>query len=288
MKVLAPSKINLYLHISGKRPDGYHELETLMCPLSLADEIEIELADQGVALTIEGADLPSGPENLAYRAADEFFKMAQVDSAQGGARIHLKKRIPTGGGLAGGSSNAAAVLLALNQLLGEPLSMDQLGSIAAGMGSDINFFLQHEPAICSGRGEKVCPHPLRNLPWALLINPGFGVSTPWAYKTYAQNPAQGEVGRTFEWGAGAPPDSVVTLRNDLEPAVFSKYIWIAETKAWLQRQPMVLDALMSGSGATVFALVEDEKAAAKLTAQARDYLGHATWIQAVRLGSHRS
>lgn len=277
MKVTSPSKINLYLHISGKRADGYHELETLMCPLSFADEVEVDLAKEGILLTIEGADLSCGPDNLAYRAADEFFKLAKTGS---GARIHLKKRIPMGGGLAGGSSNAAAVLLALNELSNSPLNMDQLGQIAASMGSDINFFLQHQPAICSGRGEKVTPYPLKNLPWVVLINPGFGVPTPWAYKTYAQNPIQGEPGKTFDWG-GEP----ITLRNDLEPAVFTKYIWIAETKKWLQNQPMVLDALMSGSGATVFALVEDEKSATQLISKAKEYLGEATWMCAAKLMS---
>lgn len=275
MKVFTHAKINLYLHILGKRPDGFHELETLMCPLALADEMEFSFCNiQGINLTVEGAELSNGPDNLVYRAAEAVLKRTKAEK---GVMIKLYKKIPMGGGLAGGSSNAAATIRSLNQLLGNPLSFEEMNEIAASMGSDINFFLQPYPAVCSGRGEKVVPLKLKNLPWVVLLNPGFGVSTPWAYKTYAQNPAKGETGCTFEWG------SKVTLQNDLESAVFTKYLWISETKAWLKKQPETLDALMSGSGATVLALVSDEETGNELAQRAKEYLGEQTWVQVTRL-----
>ena len=275
MKVLAPAKINLYLKILGKRPDGYHDLETLMCPLALADEIEIEEKSSGIELEVPGAPshVPTGPDNLVWKAAQAVLDEAKIKK---GVRMVLHKKVPTGGGLAGGSSDAAAVLLAVNKLFNAPLPFASLEKIASGLGSDINFFLQPLPAVCTGRGEKVSPLALKNLPWVVLINPGFGVPTPWAYKTYAQHPSKGTEGKTFEW------EKSVTLRNDLEPAVFSKYLWIAETKSWLQKNPLVLDSLMSGSGATVFALVHDEKDAKTLARQASEYLGSSTWIHVTR------
>jgi 4-diphosphocytidyl-2-C-methyl-D-erythritol kinase len=146
------------------------------------------------------------------------------------------------------------------------------------LGSDINFFLQTQPAVCSGRGEKISPLDLTNLPWVVLFNPGFGVPTPWAYKTYAANPQPGMDGKTFQWGKHA-----ITLRNDLESPVFSKYVWISETKKWLQSQSLVLDSLMSGSGATVFALAKNEDDAKKLIFESRTRLGKETWMHAAKL-----
>jgi len=275
MKILAPAKINLYLHISGKRPDGFHELESLMCPVDLMDEIEIMPTESGITLSVEGAELSAGPDNLVWRAADLVLR---ASGKKQGVKILLKKKIPMGGGLGGGSSDAAAVLLAVNELTGETQSLENLSRFAAELGSDVAFFLFHQPAICRGRGEIVEPVEAKGLPWVVLINPGFGVPTPWAYKTYAAHPASGENGRAFPWTPGG-----ITIRNDLEPAVFSKYLWIAEAKAWLQKSAHCLDSLMSGSGATVFALVEDGDTAARLTEAIRGHFGHHVWTHAGRL-----
>ncbi|MDD5263022.1 MAG: 4-(cytidine 5'-diphospho)-2-C-methyl-D-erythritol kinase [Methylacidiphilales bacterium] len=282
MKVRCPAKINLYLRILGKRPDGFHELETLMCPVSLFDEMELERADGGVELRVEGADIPAGDDNLVVRAA----RLLQEFSGKShGARIFLRKAIPVGGGLAGGSSNAALALLALNRLWDCGLPMEKLEQAAASMGSDINFFLYRKPAICRGRGEQVEPVELSRPLAGLLVNPGFGVPTPWAYKTYAANPRKGELGRLLlqsRAGKGAAWQEF-RLQNDLEPAVFDKYLWIREAGRWLARQNDVLDSMMSGSGATVFALLENKVQAECVAAKARDYFGARTWIQPVDL-----
>ncbi len=248
MKQFAPAKINLYLHILGRRPDGFHELETLMAPISLGDTLEIELIGTGIKFTCSDPALGDAKENLATRAARTFLGEFKLGT---GVRLHLEKQVPVGAGLGGGSSDAAAVLLALRELTGTKCGDAKLAELAARLGSDIPFFIYRTPAICRGRGEIIEPFALKEKLQGLLVHPGFGVSTPWAYKTYAQNPCAGEPGRAFDG---------FTLRNDLEPPAFSKYVWLPTVKAWFRKQPEVLDALMSGSGSSVFALTASESA----------------------------
>lgn len=248
MKQFAPAKINLYLHILGKRPDGFHELETLMAPISFGDDLEIDRAPNGIHLSCTNQNLPLNEDNLAYRAASIFLKEFKIDS---GVTIALEKRIPIGAGLGGGSSNAAAVLLALRKLFAVDASDEKLASLAAQLGSDIPFFIyENKAAVCKGRGEIIEPLALKGHYQGLLVHPGFGVSTPWAYKTYAANPLRGVEGKKTV--------DDFTLRNDLETAAFSKYLWLPAAKAWFQKQPEVYDSLMSGSGSSVFALTNDE------------------------------
>jgi len=252
VKQAAPAKINLYLHITGRRPDGFHELETLMVPLSLGDELEIELIPAGLEFSCSDPALADAKDNLATKAARLFLEEFKLAT---GVRIHLRKTVPVGAGLGGGSSDAAAVLLALRTLTGVAADDVQLRELAARLGSDIPFFIPGRPAICRGRGEIIEPVTLRDAYQGLLVHPGFGVSTPWAYKTYAQNPGAGEAGRTF---------ADFTLRNDLEPPAFAKYAWLPVVKGWFREQPEVLDALMSGSGSSVFALTAGAEASAAL------------------------
>ncbi|MDX6766773.1 MAG: 4-(cytidine 5'-diphospho)-2-C-methyl-D-erythritol kinase [Candidatus Methylacidiphilales bacterium] len=276
LKVRSPAKINLTLEITGKRPDGFHELETLMCPVGLYDELEIEESGEGITLRVEGADLPADPTNLVWRAA---ALVQEVTGCRKGVRMVLRKVIPMGGGLAGGSGNAAAVLHAVNDLWGCGLSRAQLKDLAGRLGSDIAFFLDGGASWCTGRGEITRPVELDWRGHVLLLNPGFGVPTPWAYRTYAAEPQAGELGRLELAVRGIPGRERVRLRNDLEPAVFTKYFWIAEAKAWLLGQPGVVDAMMSGSGATVFALLPDAEAASRVAEAARDHFGPNCWIQ---------
>jgi 4-diphosphocytidyl-2-C-methyl-D-erythritol kinase len=268
----SPAKINLTLHLTGRRPDGFHELETLMCPVGIHDGLDFAPAPSGIHLTIEGADLPADESNLAWKAARLVQEACGTDR---GIRIHLKKNIPMGGGLAGGSGNAAAVLQAANILWEAGLDTATLKGLAARLGSDIAFFLDGGASLCTGRGEVTRPVHLDLRAHVLLLNPGFGVPTPLAYQTYAASPSRGREGRL-----DIPLDGAFfRLRNDLEPAVFSKYPWIAEAKAWCLRQADVLDALMSGSGASVFALLPDAEAAARAAAAARAHFGPKCWIQ---------
>jgi len=242
VKQFAPAKINLYLHILGRRPDGFHELEMLMVPISLGDMLDIDLIASGIEFTCSDPALSDAKNNLATKAARVFLEEFKLTT---GVRIHLEKAVPVGAGLGGGSSDAAAVLLALRKLTQVDCPDSKLAELAARLGSDIPFFIYRTPAICRGRGEIIEPVSLKESYQGLLVHPGFGVSTPWAYKTYAQNPAQGAPGRTF---------TDFTLRNDLEPPAFSKYPWLPTAKSWFQKQPEAIDALMSGSGSSVFAL----------------------------------
>jgi len=272
VKQFAPAKINLYLHILGQRPDGFHELETLMAPISLGDTLEIELIAQGVEFTCSDPALGDAKENLATRAARLFLEELKLET---GVRIHLEKAVPVGAGLGGGSSDAAAVLLALRALTGVHCDDATLGGLAARLGSDVPFFIYRTPAVCRGRGEIIEPVTLNEKLQGLLVHPGFGVSTPWAYKTYAANPGAGETGRAFGGFA---------LRNDLEPPTFSKYAWLPTVKAWFRGQPEVLDALMSGSGSSVFALTKSEGAAETLRARFQAEFGETIFATAFTAG----
>jgi len=276
LKVQSPAKINLTLEIKGKRPDGFHDLETLMCPVGLFDELEFERTAEGIALEVEGADLPADPTNLVWRAAR---LVQETTGCTQGVKMLLRKRIPMGGGLAGGSGNAATVLRHVNDLWGCGLSVEELKALAGRLGSDIAFFLDGGASWCTGRGEISHRVGLDLRAHVLLLNPGFGVPTPWAYQAYAANPGPGGEGRLRVAVRGVPGRGQISLRNDLEPPVFAKYFWIAEAKAWCLRQPEVMDAMMSGSGATVFALLPDGTAAETVAGRAREHFGPNCWIQ---------
>ncbi|MEM1057811.1 MAG: 4-(cytidine 5'-diphospho)-2-C-methyl-D-erythritol kinase [Verrucomicrobiota bacterium] len=251
--LFSPAKLNLYLHITGKRPDGFHELDMLMVPIDFGDELSVRVestrGESRIALSCDQPDLPVDGNNLCVRAAEAFLKryglQAEVD-------LQLRKRIPVGAGLGGGSSNGATVLLALRELLKPDASDAELAELAARFGSDTAFFIYQRPAVCRGRGEIIEPRELTQDYQGLLVHPGFGVATPWAYRTYAADPKPGVEGKTTADG--------FALRNDLEPPAFGKHLWLPATKEWFQAQPEVWDALMSGSGSSVFALVEESAA----------------------------
>ncbi len=272
-----PAKINLTLHIRGARPDGFHELDTIFIRTSLCDRLEVSRAEHGdVRLECPGSDLPTGPDNLVVRAAELFRQHAGL---AGGFDILLEKHIPAGGGLGGGSSDAGAALDALNDLCGNPLSAADLLALASRLGSDVPFFLGPPIARGTGRGEILETVGATGFPdRALLVNPGFAVPTPWAYAAYRAQPPEmkrGEVNATFPWGE---------MRNDLEPPVFAKYLLLPQIKSWLRDRPETIAAMMSGSGATMFALLKPGADAAALQLDLRSAFGHACWSREVRLG----
>ncbi len=275
MKWLAPAKINLSLRVLGRRPDGFHDIETFMVPLSLADEVVITRTDgrEGqdgqahIELVCSDPSLPTGPKNLAYRAAELFFAHTNQDVS---VRIDLVKHVPHGAGLGGGSSDAATVLLALNEMFEAGLDRAALVQLAAQLGSDVPFFIGRGAAICRGRGEHVEPADFgASLP-LLLLKPEFPVPTPWAYSRWRdarEVPGVQYTGQSFPWGE---------LVNDLERPVFEKYLSLAAMKMWLLAQPEVAGALMSGSGSTVFAVLRESAAhdTAGLENRAREMFGH--------------
>ena len=217
-----------------------------MVPLDLADRLEVELKNSpGVDFACSDASLPTDASNLVCKAAAAF---SQAIGREFGVQIHLEKNIPHGAGLGGGSSDAAAVLKALNELLGVGFSVEELESLAASIGSDVPFFIQCVPAICRGRGERIEPVEGVRAAEILLVKPPFPVSTAWAYGAWADAPKRRE---TFPAMLGS-----IAMVNDLEAPVFSKHLQLPVLKRWLAAQPGVVAAMMSGSGSTVFAVLD--------------------------------
>ncbi|VVM08087.1 4-diphosphocytidyl-2-C-methyl-D-erythritol kinase [Methylacidimicrobium cyclopophantes] len=267
IELFAPAKINLDLRILGRRSDGFHELSTRMAPVSLGDRLQVALRPgREISFRCDDARIPAGEENLVCRAARLF---ADSFGLPCGLEIVLEKRLPSGAGLGGGSSDAAATLLALRSLFGRPSSLDALLPLAASLGSDVPFFLFRNPALCHGRGEIVTPEPWLGPRMGLLLFPGFPVPTPWAYHAYARNPRPGEERGLPPWGP---------VRNDLEPAVFEKFLWIAVAREWLQKEARAELALMSGSGSSVFGLWTDPPEP-ELVERARLFFGPEAWIE---------
>lgn len=276
-------KINLILNILGKRPDGFHELETVMHPIPLYDTLVFAITEKpGLELSCDHPSLPVDASNLVYRAASAFLQSAP---AKAGVRIRLQKRIPLAAGLGGGSGNAAATLLGLNELFNQPLTAENLNTLAAGLGSDVPFFLQPHPALAMGRGERVQPLAsfdcLRDAT-ACLVHPGFGVSTAWAYQALAQFPAslQGEKGRAESFVAmlrrGELELAANCLYNSLEAPVLTKYPILRMYQEFF-REHGALGTLMSGSGSTTFALYKDRSAAEKALEQFFGRFGQTCW-----------
>ncbi len=180
---LAPAKINICLHVLGRRPDGYHELAMVMQRISLFDRISLNVvAGGGVHLTCRGLSLPAGEENIVVKAARRMLELA------GGARgveIHLEKNIPVAAGLGGGSSDAATVFLALDELLGLGLDRRTLMMEGARLGADVPFFIFQQSAWATGIGEKLKPFRIDLPVWYVLVNPGLAVSTAWVYGNLA-------------------------------------------------------------------------------------------------------
>lgn len=264
----APAKINLSLRVLGRRDDGYHDLDTWMVTLpGLCDRLVLEEAD-GFAFTCDDPALPTGEENLVVKAVRAF---EAASATRWNGRIHLEKRIPHGAGLGGGSSDAAAVLKALNELGGMPLSGERLGAAAASFGSDIPFFLSDGSARCRGRGEVLERAPAPPAWKLLLLKPGFGVSTPDAYRRWSE--ARQLPGISYQ----AQSLDGVDVVNDLEVPVFEKHRFLAELKQWLLDRSETRGALMCGSGSTVFAILHDDAEADHLARCARHELDPSLW-----------
>ena len=272
MKILTPAKINLTLEIVGRRSDGYHNLGTWMLPVGLYDLVEIDV--EGVqSFESNVPELKGDSSNLAIRAAELFRRTAAINACY---HIRLKKAIPIGAGLGGGSSDAAATLLLLNKLHGSPLTSRELHGLATQLGSDVPFFLDAQSAWCTSRGEVMEPREFPRGLWVFLTKPGFEVSAAEAYSAYAGLPSFHKRGRevTTPWGV---------MRNDLEPAVFSKYLLLPVIKDWLAKQADAKLALMSGSGSTIFAVVHSQSEGESLNSAFWQVFGKRIWTLVCQL-----
>lgn len=262
LHLLAPAKINVYLRIVGRRADGYHLLDSLMVPISLYDEISLEVEPSTVSgpeivVTCDDPTIPSDETNLAYRAAALVCRDRGLHAR---VIVHLHKRIPAGAGLGGGSSDAAAILRGLNTLLHLGLSLERLSQLGVRLGADVPFFLVGGPARIAGIGDIVTSVPPLAPRWIVLVVPPFGVSTPWAYRRFDElPPTASPSGPPWKPVPGQWPPRQY-LVNDLEPAVCATHPQIAA----LQEALIHLGAegaRMSGSGSSVFGLFPEPAAA---------------------------
>lgn len=267
VRACAPAKVNLFLEVLRKRPDGYHEIASLMLAVSLYDTLTFREDGSGqITLRCDEPSLPVGPENLVIRAADLLRKRTGF---AGGARIELKKRIPLAAGLAGGSSDAAATLEGLNKLWQLGMTRLELATLAADIGSDVAFFFSTPAAWCTGRGEVVTPWPLNRPLHLLLACPDAGLSTAEVYRNVAvpERPREGEDLRR----AVAAEDAQAigqTLHNRLQPAAEKLCPEVPRVLAELAALGPLGQA-MSGSGTTVFALCRDRRDALRLAGELR-------------------
>jgi 4-diphosphocytidyl-2-C-methyl-D-erythritol kinase len=285
LRALAPAKVNFGLRVVGRRPDGYHELESLFLPLTLADELEIELGPgprPRVELAFEGAadGVPAGSDNLAWRAAAGFLEAAGLARR---VSVRLRKEVPAAAGLGGGSSDAAAVLRGLDRLLPGTLGPEALRGLALSLGADVPFFLDPRPAIVRGVGERCEPLPSGWPPTTLLlVNPGEPLSTAAVFAAWDRAAGAPRAGRPpleeLVREAARDPEALgMLLENDLEQAALGLCPAIAKLRQGLC-EAGALGVGLSGSGATVFGVFPDPVAAAA----AAGHLPAAGWTRVAR------
>ena len=267
MQVLAPAKINLSLRVLGRRPDGFHEIESFFSRISLYDELTVEKTAKGIEFHCDDASVPQGEDNLVVRAAKAFFAATGTD----GAAIRLLKKIPHGAGLGGGSSDAASTLLALDKLFETNLTREALAKLAEQLGSDVPFFVFESAALARGRGELITPQRLSEPFSILLLKPGFGVATPFAYAHWQDSAEIPGIRYDLQEYHGH------SFVNHLERPVFEKFVFLARTKMWLLGQTEVGVALMSGSGSTIFAVLKNGSRALHLAERAKRELDPELW-----------
>jgi len=267
--VHAPAKVNLILRILDRRPDGYHNLWSIMHTVALEDAVTMRASSQrGIRLACNVGGLSVDHTNLVWRAASAVLDRAQLSV---GVDIELYKRVPMGAGLGGGSSDAAATILGLNQSLQLGWSREKMAEVGQALGSDVAFFLFAPSAIVTGRGESVRPVTIEGGRWIVLVKPTFGIETKWAYQELAATRAavrqlsadHGELDRRdrLTWGQVA-----ASVENDFEIPVFTKHPQLGEIKRFLLKRGAQF-ALLSGSGATVFGLFEEESTARRAGAE---------------------
>jgi 4-diphosphocytidyl-2-C-methyl-D-erythritol kinase len=294
LEVLAPAKINLTLEVFGKRPDGYHELRSLVVPVSIFDTLAFELADNTLEVSCTAAGLPgdnlpllpAADDNLALRAGR---LLRDVTGCRGGARIEIRKEIPIGGGMGGGSADAAATLKGLNRLWNTGLSLEQLVELGSRLGSDIPAMI-HGRAVCmAGRGERTSPVPCRwpagTEWWVVVVNPGFNVPTRDVYRRFRTgltSPGETFTNARFALESGDRKLASSSLLNSLEATVFEKYPLLAMLAERL-RSAGAAGVLLSGSGASIFAMAADHGRALEIEAQIRRETGPWLWTRVAQV-----
>ncbi len=261
LKFRTPAKVNLTLNILRKREDGFHELETILQMVSLYDELELESLPLGIELECDTPGIPTDETNLACKAALLLQETCRVEDR--GVRIRLKKNIPFGAGLGGGSGNAAGVLMGLNRLWNLNMSREKLAILATELGSDVPFFVTSPCALGVGRGEQLEVLAPCSKFQVLLVFPGFPIATPWVYQNLKLKLTKRENNISILRKFLSLSDIASLgsqLHNDLEPVVIQRFPEIQIIKDELQARG-ALGVLLSGSGSTVFGIFNDPEKA---------------------------
>ncbi|MEH2080583.1 MAG: 4-(cytidine 5'-diphospho)-2-C-methyl-D-erythritol kinase [Nostoc sp.] len=287
--LIAPAKINLYLEIIGDRPDGYHELAMILQSIGLADQIGVRSSStDNIRVRCNHPQVPTDKSNLAYRAAELMVRQfPQAFAKYGGVEITVNKQIPVAAGLAGGSTNAAAVLVGIDLLWKLGLTQSELEELAGTLGSDVPFCIAGGTAIATGRGEQLSLLPNLDTMYIVLAKyRSLEVSTAWAYKTYRQQfshsyirDSDSLVARANAVHSKAIVKAILDkdageiaqkLHNDLERVVLSVYPQVLQLREVFANQEGVLGTMMSGSGPTVFALFKSQQQAEQVKLQVRE------------------
>ncbi len=260
--LLAPAKLNLCLHIVGRRPDGYHDLLSLMCCVALYDRLQLKIGVSKDRIECNHPEVPADATNLAMKAVTLFNQTLSRDTDihPRNVSVQLDKQIPVGGGLGGGSSDAATVLTGLNRFHGNPFDRDRLMALAVGLGADVPFFVDRRPAVASGIGERLAPyHGLPSL-GALLVYPDIAISTAEVFKNLKLGLTKSKKKLRYLPFKNGKFSANHHLHNDLEAEVIRRFPVIAKIKKMLRDQGAI-GSMMTGSGSTVFGLFSDEAAA---------------------------
>lgn len=257
MKLFAPAKINLYLRIEGRRDDGYHLLDTLMAPISLGDEVEVtrsEGAPGSITVRADDPAVPLGEDNTVHRAARAFQDRTECREP---VAVSIRKRIPMGAGLGGGSTDAAAALRGMNELFDAGLSAEDLEALALAVGADVPFFIRGRAARARGIGERLSPAGALPRLWMVVLFPGFPVATSWAYRNFRFKLTKPSNNNNLIGNLSTPHEVARVMVNDLEAVTIGRYPRIAHLKQRLDKKGAI-GSLMSGSGSAVFGVFADE------------------------------
>lgn len=253
VRIDVPAKVNLWLEVLRRRDDGYHDLSSLMLPIGIYDHLELtSRREGGVSLECDAPGVPADGSNLAWRAAEIFLN---TTGSRDGVHIRIHKNIPAAAGLGGGSADAAGVLLMLNEMHDNRLTLPQLASLGLKLGADVPFFLHRRPALATGIGEQLSlveglpAYPL------VLVKPPVSVSTGWVYQSLKLTRKESHI-KLVDFVA-RPWQLSEVMRNDLETVTLTTYPALAEIKRWLLDGGAV-GALMSGSGPTVFGVFREK------------------------------
>lgn len=252
----ARAKLNLYLDITGRRADGYHLLETVMQSISISDRITLEISGSGgIEVSCDDSSIPCGESNIAYKAAAGFLKETRLSA---GVSIAIKKRIPSGAGMGGGSADAAAVLAGLNRFFGEPLDGARLNALAAKIGADVPFCLAGGTKLCRGIGEEISAAPSVKDCRFLVVKPEFSCSTPLAYARYDGAPAQRRGGLEEFCAAVSTGDFPTKMYNVFRELYADERIDCIISRL---KEHGAAGAMLTGSGAAVFGVFYDKNTA---------------------------